>query len=222
MKNNPVFNVIDIETWPRKFYFEHYYHHVKCTRSITVNIDIQLLLNVCKKKSVKLYPAMIYMITTAVNQIDELRTVYNEKGQLGQWDFMSPSYTVFHPEDKTFSNIWTPYDKDFSVFYHHYLDDIKKYGNVKDFMAKGNEPGNTFPVSCNPWVEFTGFNLNIYDRPDYLCPIFTFGKYHQQDNKMVIPIAAQLHHATSDGYHVGLLFDAIKKLALTAEEWIDV
>ena len=114
MKNHSVFNIIDIENWPRKFYFEHYSQRVKCTYSITVNIDIESLLTTCKKKSIKLYPAMIHIITTAVNQIDELRVGYNNRGQLGIWNFMSPSYAVFHNEDKTFSNIWTPYDNDFN------------------------------------------------------------------------------------------------------------
>jgi chloramphenicol O-acetyltransferase type A len=222
MQSNPVFNIINIDTWSRKPYFDHYYHRVKCTYSITANIDIGSLLELCKKKSIKLYPAMIYLITTAINQIDELRIGYNDKEQLGMWSFMSPSYTVFHTDDKTFSNIWTSYDKNFETFNRDYLQDIEKYGDIKDFFAKKLEPGNTFPVSCIPWIDFTGFNLNIYDNPDYLCPIFTIGKYNQQNNKIVIPISAQLHHAICDGYHAGTLFELIRKLALTPEEWINV
>jgi chloramphenicol O-acetyltransferase type A len=148
MENNPVFNIINIDSWPRKPYFDHYFHRVKCTYSITANIDIGSLLRLCKKKSIKLYPAMIYLITTAINQIDELRIGYNEQGQLGVWNFMSPSYTVFHTDDKTFSNIWTQYDKSFSAFNSDYLQDIEKYGSRKEFFAKGKEPGNTFPI----WV----------------------------------------------------------------------
>lgn len=187
---------------------------------MTASINIEALLTLCRKMAIQLYPAMIYLITTAVNQIEELRIDYNEQDQLGIWNFRSPSYTVFHPDDKTFSNIWTSYDKNFSTFNCAYLQDIGQYGNIKCFLAKGEEPKNTFPISCIPWVNFTSFNLNIYDNGNYLSPIFTIGKYSQDNNKTMIPISVQVHHAICDGYHAGLLFDTIKELASEPEVWM--
>lgn len=216
----PQFEIIDLNTWPRKFYFDHYYEQVKCTYSITANIDITQLLSACKKTSIKLYPAMIHIITTAVNSIEELRTSHNAEGQLGTWNFMSPCYTIFQDDDKTFTNLWTPYSKSFSDFNGDYLVDIAKYGGIKKFIAKDNEPDNTFPISCLPWINFTGFNLNIYDDARYLRPIFTMGKYVQSDNKTLIPLSAQLHHALCDGYHAAKLFEKISELALSPEQWM--
>ena len=222
MDSHPIFNPINLNSWPRRFYFDHYYHKVKCTYSITNYLDIGSLLKLCKKKSIKLYPAMIHLITTAVNQIEELRISYNSQGQLGIWDFMSPEYTVFHADDKTFSNIWTPYHEKFSVFNAAYLKDIEQYGNVKDFFAKGQSLENTFPISCTPMLDFTGFNLNIYDDGRYLSPIFTIGKYTEQNTRTMIPLAVQLHHATCDGYHASILFDLLKKLAANPLDWMDL
>jgi len=217
---NPDFKIIDLKNWPRKTYFEHYYNHVKCTYSITADIEIGLLLKLCKELSVKLYPAMIHLITTVVNQMEELRISYNDHGELGIWDFMSPNYTIFHNDDKIFSNIWTPYSQSFSEFNRDYQHDIDNYGNVKDFIAKPGDPGNTFPISCLPWIDFTGFNLNIYDDAQYLCPIFTMGKYTLQGDKTMIPLSIQLHHALCDGYHAGMLFERIRELALNPEKWL--
>ncbi|CEG55743.1 type A chloramphenicol O-acetyltransferase [Legionella fallonii] len=223
MKNDsPLFNVINLDTWPRKPYFDHYSQQVKCTYSLTIHIDIGKLLSLCKKESIKLYPVMIYLITTAINQQEELRIDYSEQGELGIWNFRSPCYTLFHDDDKTFSNLWTPYNKDFSAFYLNYLTDMETYGATKAFTPKEGEPGNTFPISCVPWLDFTAFNLNIYDDARYLAPIITIGKYTQQADKVVLPIAAQLHHAVCDGYHAGMLFELIKKLSSTPEEWINL
>lgn len=218
--DSPFFKVIDQDTWSRKSYFEHYYQQNKCTYSLTVPIDIGRLLSLCKQRSIKLYPAMIYLVTTAINQIEELRINYNEQGKLGAWNFLSPCYTVFHDDDKTFSNIWTPYTKDFSAFNLNYLSDIEMYGAVKNFFPKKEEPSNTFPISCIPWLDFTAFNLNIYDDGRYLTPIVTLGKYTRQGEQVMIPISAQLHHALCDGYHAGLLFELIKKLSANPEEWL--
>jgi len=219
-KPEPFFDIIDLDTWPRKSYFDHYYNQVKCTYSITADIDISILLKLIKTQSVKLYPAMIHIITSAVNDIEELRTSHNDQNDLGTWNFMSPCYTVFHNDDKIFSNIWTPHSQSFSKFNHDYLHDLDTYGNVKDFIAKPNDPGNTFPISCLPWIDFTGFNLNIYDDARYLCPIFTLGKYSVKDGKTVIPLSVQLHHALCDGYHAGMLFERIRELASKPEEWV--
>jgi chloramphenicol O-acetyltransferase type A len=217
---NAQFKLIDLSSWPRKFYFEHYYHQVKCTYSITAEIDIEVLLKACKENSIKLYPAMIHAITRAVNQQEALRTGHNEQGELGVWDFMSPCYAVFHQDEKIFSNIWTSHSEKFSDFHRDYLSDAKTYGTVKDFMAKGNEPANTFPISCIPWVDFTGFNLNIYNDARYLTPIFTLGKYSVKEGRTIIPLSVQLHHALCDGYHAGALFQQIRGIVATPEAWI--
>lgn len=219
MNNTPIFQKIDLKNWERKEYFDHYLNKVKCSYSITAEIEISELLPQCKKNNIKLFTAMTYLITTAVNQIAELRTCFNQKGELGIWDFMSPSYTVFQDDSKTFTNIWTRYDRNFQIFNRDLMLDIETYSNVKKFLAKENEPENVFPISCIPWVNFTGFNLNIKNDSPYLCPIFTLGQFRKEQNKIFIPLAAQLHHATCDGWHAGMLFNHIQELASNSQSW---
>lgn len=220
MANPMKFEPISMDNWSRKPYFEHYLKHVRCTYSMTANIDITRLLAALKEREMKLYPALLHMITAVVNQHSEFRTCFDADGRLGVWDMMSPSFTIFHDDDKTFSSIWTLYSEDFPEFYSRYLDDVKMYGSTKQFAPKNNEPPNTFPVSSIPWVSFTGFNLNIYNEGTYLLPIFTIGKYHQQEGKIQLPLSAQFHHAVCDGYHAGLLFSGMQLRADTCKEWL--
>ncbi|MBH5320294.1 type A chloramphenicol O-acetyltransferase [Paenibacillus sp. GSMTC-2017] len=215
-----IFNPIDMNNWNRKPYFEHYLNDVRCTYSMTANIDITLLLSELKIKGVKLYPALIHMIATVVNCNSEFRTCYDSEGRLGYWESMSPSYTIFHNDDKTFSSIWTMYKEEFDDFYSCYKDDLKMYGNVKQFTPKANEPSNTFPISSIPWVNFTGFNLNVYNEGIYLLPIFTMGKYVQHDGKILLPVSGQFHHAVCDGYHAGLFYNELQLRANTCREWL--
>jgi chloramphenicol O-acetyltransferase type A len=214
------FHVIDIDNWSRKPYFVHYLNYVRCTYSMTANIDITRLLSELKSKGIKLYPALIHMLATVVNRHTEFRTCFDSEGRLGYWDSMSPSFTIFHDDDQTFSSIWTSYSEEFGDFYSRYLGDMEKYGSVKQFFAKDNEPPNTFPVSCIPWVSFTGFNLNVYNEGTYLTPIFTLGKYFHHDDKVLIPLSGQFHHAVCDGYHAGLLFNELQKRADSCVEWL--
>ncbi|SDR79068.1 chloramphenicol O-acetyltransferase type A [Paenibacillaceae bacterium GAS479] len=213
------FNPIVMDNWNRKPYFEHYLNNVRCTYSMTANIDISLLLKELKSRGIKLYPALIHMITTVVNSHNEFRTCFNDE-TLGYWNSLSPSFTVFHDDDKTFSSIWTLYGEDFNDFYSRYIDDMQKYGSVKHFVAKTNQPPNTFNISSIPWVSFTGFNLNIYNEGNYLLPIFTMGKYFQHDEKILLPLSGQFHHAVCDGYHAGMLYNELQLRAVNCAEWL--
>ena len=62
------FNQIDIEKWNRKEYYIHYMNELRCTYSLTVNIDITNLKAVVRKMNKKIYPVQIYMIANIVNQ----------------------------------------------------------------------------------------------------------------------------------------------------------
>lgn len=214
------FNLIDTDSWTRKPYFEHYLNQVKCTYSMTVDIDITLLRAELKNMGIKLYPALIHMIATVVNRHCEFRTCLDSEGRLGVWDRMSPSFTIFHEEDKTFSSIWTPFSEEFRTFYERYLQQTEMYKNAKQLFPDTNEPPNTFPISSIPWVSFTGFNLNVYNGGDYLLPIFTMGKYHGQDKRLLLPLSVQFHHAVCDGYHAGVLFSELQELALDCKSWL--
>ncbi|QTH43235.1 type A chloramphenicol O-acetyltransferase [Cohnella sp. LGH] len=214
------FHPIDKDSWPRKPYFEHYLNHVRCTYSITADIDITLLRSELKTRGIKLYPALIHMISTVVNRHNEFRTCFDSEGRLGVWDRMSPSFTIFHEENKNFSSIWTPFSEEFQTFYDGYLQGIETHKNAKQLFPDMNEPANTFPISSIPWVSFTGFNLNVYNDGTYLLPISTIGKYREQDKKVLLPLSVQFHHAVCDGYHAGVLFNELQELAEGCNCWL--
>lgn len=202
------FKIIDIDSWERKEYFEHYFSSVPCTYSMTVKIDITKI----KALGQKLYPTMLYYLTRVVNNHEEFRMSFDEFGRLGVFDKMSPCYTIFHKDSETFSNIWTEYLDDYESFCMEFNQDIGNYGFVKQMEAKPNAPVNTFPVSMIPWTSFEGFNLNLQKGYNYLLPIFTMGKYYKESGKYILPLAIQVHHAVCDGFHVCRFVNELREL----------
>ncbi len=202
------FYVIDRENWERKEYFKHYAECVPCTYSMTVRLDITKI----QEKQLKLYPAMLYFITTIVNRHAEFRTAFNERGELGIYSEMLPSYTVFHKESETFSNIWTEYATNMDDFFHAYEADILRYGTNTGMNAKPNVPQNVFTVSMIPWTTFDGLNLNLQKGYDYLLPIFTMGKYYQEGERTMLPFAIQVHHSVCDGFHTCRFINELQEL----------
>lgn len=192
------FTLIDRKHWAREEYFDHYLTQVPCTYSAVFHLDITRL----RCQGQKLYPTMLYHIAGEVNRREEFRTAWNKDGQLGIYDQMHPCYTIFHPENETFSTIWTEYDPDYEIFCASYRRDVAEYGGHSGLVAKPGTPENTFPVSMLPWAGFEGFNLNLQKGYDFLLPIFTMGKFQETGGKTLLPLAVQVHHAVCDGFHL--------------------
>lgn len=214
------FNQIDVDKWNRKEYYIHYMNELRCTYSLTVNIDITGLRAIVKEMGKRIYPVQIYMIATVVNQYQEFRMDTNSYGKLGYWDEVNPSYTVFNKNSETFSSIWTNYNRVFSRFYDSCIEDIDKYSQSTSLKPKQNEPSNIFTISVLPWVNFTGFNINVFNEGQYLLPIFTIGKFIETENSVLMPLSIQVHHAICDGIHLGKFVELLQNLSSNHKEWL--
>ncbi len=106
------YTIINRDSWERKEYFEHYFSSVPCTYSMTIKLDITNIL----QKGLKLYPTMLYLLTKTVNQYGQFRMALNDRDELILYSNMEPCYTIFHKETEIFSNIWTPYSRDYETF----------------------------------------------------------------------------------------------------------
>lgn len=214
-----MFHKMDAQ-WPRQEHFEYYMNSVRCTYSLTVQVDITELKQVLKERGLKAYPVQIYMLTTIVNRFVEFRMGIWENREPGYWDLLHPSYTIFNNEVKTFSSIWTSYENGFKTFYQNCIEDMEKYKEATSFMPKPNAPTNIFSISSIPWIDFTAFDLNVYSDGTHLAPIFTIGKYIEKDGKVFMPIAMQLHHSACDGYHAGQFVESLRNMVEDYRNWL--
>ena len=197
------FRLIDMETWERREFYEHFINEVVCSYAITVNLDITGL------KGERLYPAMIWLLTKTVNEMPEFRTCLREEG-LGIYDSMHPMYTVFNKDHKNFSGIWSYFSEDYGEFLKRYEYDSDEYSKSTRYTPKDGTPENAFNISMLPWLEFSSVNINVFDDGKFLLPIFTMGKYFERDGKRLLPLSIQVHHAVCDGYHVGLFVEKLQ------------
>ena len=202
------FERIQLDGWARREHFEHYRSQVPCTYSMTTKLDITALV----EAKARLYPAMLYLLTRAFNRFPEFRMDFDSEGKLGVYSEMHPCYTIFHRDSETFSNLWTEYTEDYQVFFRAYERDLEQFGGNKSMMAKPGVPANTFPVSMIPWESFDGFNLNLEKGYGYLLPIFTMGRYSENNGRYLLPLSIQVNHAVCDGFHVCRFISALREM----------
>lgn len=215
-----MFHPVDWEAWPRRDHFKYYYNQIKCRYTLTAHIDIAPLRVFQKQRQLKFFPLMLYAVMRAVNENKEFRMSFDADGRLGYWDEVVPCYTVFHDEDKTFSDIWSAYNADLHTFYKGVVADLKAYGETGRFVkAKPDQPPNFCPVSSVPWLHFTSFSQDTYAENSLLFPLIRFGKFEASGEKVLLPLAVSVHHAVADGYHTCRLINDIERIAGQLERY---
>ena len=133
---------IDRSRWDREEYFSYFSHEVPCLYSMTLNLDVTPVM----KRKERPYPAMLYFLSVVENRHKRYRISFNEKGELGYYDVVHPSYTIFHKDDHTFSSLWTEYSETYDDFLASYEADEARYGKVKGLF--GNLTGRPTFSPC--------------------------------------------------------------------------
>lgn len=130
-----MFKQIDIKTHQRYEYLKHFTKNIPCTYSLCVDIDVTNI----KNSSFKMYPVMIYLISKVLNRYENFKVSFDKDQNFGIFDFLSPSYTILN-DDKSFSNIYTEFTDDFSLFYENTLNDMQKYKNKSAMFPQKKLP----------------------------------------------------------------------------------
>lgn len=213
------FTKVDMDTYPRKDHFMHYMHKENCTYSMAVDIDITALHQTASERGYKITPALTYATTKAVNSCEAMRCALDENDTLGIWNFLNASYPIFHNDDKTFTYLTTPMEDDFASYYESVRRDIALHGDIHGVYASP-PPANSFTVSAIPWARFTGFNFNFSPNDKRLAPTITWGQFYTAHNRVLLPISVQVHHATTDGWHVSEFLNILQQFAEDASTWM--
>lgn len=214
------FHVMDLENWERRDHYRYYQSLVRAGYTLTANIRITELLQEIKRRELRFYPVFLYITATAINRQQEMRMAYNSEQQLGYWDVCHPSYTIFHQDDHTFSDIWTEYTADFSQFYHRCVQDMETWKDVKGVKTKPDQPANFTPISCLPWLSYTSQSYDTPMTSPVLFPIILFGKYFEQNGEMLLPFSGYFQHRVTDGYHASVLINTVQDLSDHYQTWM--
>lgn len=211
IKTNPEYTAVDLSRWPRKEHFDVFQSFAESTFNQTVQLDITALLIHIKEVGWKFYPTIIFLLAKVVNRHAEFRMAM-KNDELVVWNEVHPNYTIFHNETETFSSLWSHYDGDIHHFLKSYSEDVARYGNNLAYWPKVESRENIFFVSGIPWVSFTSFNYTVANVKNFFAPMFTLGKYYNQDGKVLLPLAVLVHHSVCDGFHAARLINELQEL----------
>ena len=206
------YKVIDQDQYYRKGVFRHFSEDCKCSVSMTARVDVTDLAAWSKRTGTKFYINFLYALSKALNSRDDYKMAWLwETGELICYDRIHPTQYVFHEDTETCTPVYTAYDEDYHLFYRNALADVDQAKQTREYGLDAANHPNWFDASYISWLSYDAMNIELPDGYLYLLPIVNWGKYREENGRLMMPVSVRLNHAVADGYLVALVFRLLEK-----------
>ena len=206
------YRIIDKETYYRKGVFRHFTEDCKCSTSVTARVDVTELAGWSKKTGTKFYINFLYLLTKVLNSRDDYRLGYRwQTDELICYNQINPTQYVFHEDTETCTPVYSTYSDDYAVFYRNALEDVEKAKQTREYGLDAANHPNWFDASFIPWLSYDSLNIELPDGYLYFAPIVNWGKYREENGRLMMPVSVRLNHAIADGYLVAKVFLLLEK-----------
>lgn len=209
---------IDMETWARRKQYEMFEEMELPYFNICSNVDVRELKNYCKKKHRSFFKSILYFVAKVVNEIPELKTRIRNDG-IVEYSKVNPSFTILG-EDELFGFAKAEYTENYEVFYREVEEGMERVKNnvTPDFDA---DVDNEFYLTTIPWVSFTSIQHPMHIKQKDCIPRIALGKYFEDREKLMMPVALQAHHGLVDGLHAGKFFMKLEEYLAEPKKYLE-
>ena len=206
------YKVVDKDTYYRKGVFRHFSEDCKCSVSMTARIDVTELVNHSRKTNTKFYLNFLYLLSKVMNSREDYRMGYLwQTDELICYDTVNPTQYVFHDDTETCTPVYTEYNENYAVFYSNAYADLERAKKTREYGLDSVNHPNWFDASYISWLSYDSLNIELPDGYLFFAPIINWGKYREENGKLVMPVSVRLNHAIADGYLVANVFRLLQQ-----------
>ena len=206
------YRVIDKEKYYRKGVFRHFTEDCKCSTSMTARIDVTELVDFSKKSDTKFYLNFLYILSKTLNSRDDYKMGYLwQTDELICYDVINPAQYVFHEDTETCTPVYTDYCEDYDRFYKGALYDLEEAKKTREYKLDAENHPNWFDASYISWLSYDSLNIELPDGYLYFAPIVNWGRYREENGRLLMPVTVRLNHAVADGYLIANVYRLLEK-----------
>src|SRR5437762_2587033 len=200
---------LDVANWSRRELFEFFIGYTNPYFNVCTSVDVtKLVALVSERPGVKISLAIHYFALRIANEIEPFRYRLKD-GKVFVYDVVNGGTTVLLPNE-SFTYAYFDYQRDFQKF-------MTDMGKAVDEVRTGTgalKPTMRDDVIYHttlPWISFTSFaHARTKGRGDSI-PRIVFGKFAKENERMMMPISVEVHHALMDGLHVGRYLGSLEE-----------
>ena len=206
------YNVIDREIYHRRGVFRHFSEDCKCSVSMTARIDVTGLAERSKRAGRKFYLDFLYVLSKTLNSREDYRMGYLwQTDELICYDKVNPTQYVFHEDTETCTPVYTEYFEDYEKFYAGALRDLEEAKKTREYRLDAENHPNWFDASYIPWLSYDALNVELPDGYLYFAPIVSWGRYREENGRLMMPVSVRLNHAIADGFLLANVFRLLQR-----------
>ena len=206
------YKVIDKESYYRKGVFRHFSEDCKCSTSMTARIDVTELAEYSQKTGTKFYINFLYLLSKVLNSREDYRMGYLwQQEELVCYDVINPIQYIFHEDTETFTVAYTQYSENYAVFYENALRDAEEAKKTREYGLDAANHPNWFDASYISWLSYDSLNIELPDGYLFFAPIVNWGRYREENGRLVMPVSVRMNHAIADGYLIANVFRRLQK-----------
>lgn len=206
------YKIIDKETYYRRGVYRHFTQDCKCSVSMTARIDVTAFAAYSRQTGTKFYLNFLYILSKVLNSRDDYRMAYLwQTDELICYDMIHPTQYVFHEDTETCTPVYTEYTEDYEAFYAHALADVERAKQTREYGLDAANHPNWFDASYISWLSYDALNIELPDGYLYFLPIINWGKYREENGKLLMPVSVRMNHAIADGYLIANVFRLLEK-----------
>ena len=206
------YRVIDKEKYYRSGVFRHFTEDCKCSTSMNARIDVTELVEHSKRTGSKFYINFLYLLSKVLNSRDDYKMGYLwQSEELICYDSINPIQYVFHEDTETCTPVYTVYDADYETFYDAALRDVEEAKKTREYGLDTLNHPNWFDASYLPWISYDSLHIELPDGNLYFAPIVNWGRYREENGRLMMPLSVRLNHAVADGFLVANVYRLLEK-----------
>lgn len=200
------YQIIDEKNWKRSMHCMVFRNSVEPAFCVTFELDITDFLKMIKNKGYSFTFAMVYAICKCANEIEEFRYRFLD-GKIVLYDKIDTAFTYLDKETELFKVVNVPIT---DTIEEYVASAARTAAEQKEYFT-GPLGNDVFQCSAMPWVEYLHISHTNSGKKDNATPLFDWGKYHERDGKIYMPVSVQAHHSFVDGIHIGKLVKRLQE-----------
>lgn len=200
------YQIIDEKNWKRSMHCMIFRNSVEPAFCVTFELDITDFLKMIKNKGYSFTFAMVYAICKCANEIEEFRYRFLD-GKIVLYDKIDTAFTYLDKETELFKVVNVPIT---DTIEEYVASAARTAAEQKEYFT-GPLGNDVFQCSTMPWVEYLHISHTNSGKKDNATPLFDWGKYHERDGKIYMPVSVQAHHSFVDGIHIGKLVKRLQE-----------
>ena len=201
------YKVIDMETYPRRDQFELFNSYAYPYMGLTVNVDITDFLRKVKEREADFFLSFCWCVYRAANAVPEFKQRIKD-GKIVEYPEALMSTTLSMPDGN-----YCYCDFDCKLPFEEYLPkarEAKRLAIERGKIEEYEDVDASLFCSCVPWLNYSAL-VQPVPQPADSNPRITWGKYFEQNGRILIPLSTLCNHALMDGRHLSLFYAALDK-----------